>query len=255
MACDNKTSRHPGGIKRKVKMNKFILSISLFLMVVVNTFANTDTTFIVNANPRFDLQVHRTNWGASLFFSLNKFFYDNKTTEWLPSHGGPCFDAAIMYKSFNLIGEFRPWTVNGKKDMVFEGDTLFTYLRFNDCKANILVSYNYYLLHRLSIEPFIGIGFIIISAIDEEKAKKTFNIPGTNGLILGTDFNFAIRKTFSTEFPLRLGFRYSIVDFSNIHSGLGKNYSSIDIGIGFRGRNVSHRWLNKDGTPVIPYGD
>jgi hypothetical protein len=239
----------------KGKMKFSLFAISIYMIASANTYAAIDTSYIVNANPNFDLQVHRTNWGASLFLSLNKFYYDNKTTEWLPNHGGPCFDAAILYKSFNLIGEFRPWTINGKKDMVYGGDTLFTYLRFNDCKANILLSYNYYIIHRLSIEPFFGIGFIIISVIDEDKAKKTFNIPGTNGLIIGTDLNLAIRKTFSTEFPLRLGFRYSFVNLRNIHADLGNNYMSVDIGIGFRGRNVSHRWLKKDGTPILPIGD
>jgi hypothetical protein len=192
---------------------------------------NGDT--IIQTVPK-QYRLIKGKWGAEGFLGINSLYYDNKTTQWIPNHGGPCFDLGITFLSYALIGEFRPWTLNGNSDIVFGNDTLFHYWQFNDIKLDLILTYEKYVLPKLSLEPFLGINGSFFVFLDEKEAKKDISIPTATGFIVGNYVNLIIYKDIRFTVPVRLGIRYCIVNMSTVNPELGRNYWAWDISIGMK---------------------
>jgi hypothetical protein len=216
-------------------MKKCILL--LFTICCVNSYSSENSDTIIQTVPK-QYRLIKGKWGAVAFLGGNGINYDNKTTQWIPNHIGFCFDIGLIYTDFTLFGEFRPYTANGNNDIKFGNDTLFHYWRFNDININLIITYEKYILSRLSVEPFLGLNRNHFVFVDENVAKKDISIPTATGLLIGSYINLIVYKDIRFTIPIRFGIRYCLIDYSTVHPSLGHNYWAWDICLGMKEKSV-----------------
>jgi hypothetical protein len=173
--------------------------------------------------------------GIRFDIGLNHYKYSPKTTDWLGDHYGPLFGFTIAYGDFNIGVKFKPATIQPKKDLDFDGETLTGQAKLNPIKVDYDLSYSITFRHNISIEPYIALTTNSFIVINEDDLGKDYRINRANGITFGTTLNkyFHIRNFQFLSVFAKYG--YGLTDFEKIHPNLGIGYSDITIGIAYKG--------------------
>ena len=214
-------------------MKKLIFTFfisSLFTVCLAQN--NVKDTLIVESKT---FKIIKSDWGARLNVGASRFNYGEKTAGWLDNHYSPDFNLSLFYKNYRFGFGFKPWTVNPKTELQFDGDTLTTFAELNPIKFEFLFGYNYSDLEYVNIEPYIGFLINSFVVINEDVLKKKFDIPSQNGLTIG----FSIyKKLFDfnlyDNIQLFVNTNYNFVDFSKVNPNLDSNFWAIEIGISYQ---------------------
>jgi hypothetical protein len=177
----------------------------------------------------------RSNVGFRFDIAVSNYYYGEKTTSWIGQHGGPNFNLTLVVDKLNFGFRFKPWTINPKKEMSFNGQTLPMTAKLNVIKLDYFVGYSLDFAKLISLEPYIGYNsssFLVINE-DELNQKLTFN--KTGGLIIGT----ALSKYFKIneyEYLSVLGtIGYGFINYAKVHPDIDNGYFEWNLGIAYKG--------------------
>ncbi len=177
----------------------------------------------------------RYNFGVRFEVGISRYFYNKKTKDWLGNHGGPNLNLILTYNKINVGIRFKPWTVNPKSELAFNGDTLPIYSELNPIKNDFFVGYSLDFKKNISIEPYLGITKTSFNVINEDELNKVYAIPKAYGFLLGATLNkyFEIQDYQYIAVFVNIG--YSLVDYKKINSNLGIGYADFTIGVAYKG--------------------
>jgi len=176
-----------------------------------------------------------TNVGMRFEVGISKYYYNDKTQEWLGNHGGPNFNLILTLNKLNFGLRFKPWTVNPKTELSFDNIILPRYASLNPVKIDYYAGYSIDLNHKISIEPYLGFSKTIFYVINEVELQQTYSIPKANGLISGATFNKYFKINNSEYIALFTNIGYSFVDYKKTNQNLGIGYFEWTIGIAYKG--------------------
>jgi hypothetical protein len=176
-----------------------------------------------------------TTTGLRIETGISKYFYNEKTQQWLGNHGGPNLNFILTVNKLNFGLRFKPWTVNPTKELVFNSDTLTKLASLNPVKVDYFVGYSIDLNHNISIEPYIGISNSTFHVINEVELKKSFTIPSINGLISGITFNKYFKIKEGEYIAVFANAGYSFTDFKKVHESLEMGYIDCTLGVAYKG--------------------
>jgi hypothetical protein len=177
----------------------------------------------------------RSKLGARIEFGISRFYYNQKTKDWLGNHGGPNFNFILVYDKFNFGFKFKPWTVNPNEELSFDNKILSKYEKLNPIKLDFYIGYSFDFNYNISLEPYLGLSRNIFTVINESDLQETFSIPNVTGFINGITVNKYFRINKYEYLSVFSSFGYSIVDYTKVHNSLGKNYFEWSLGIAYKG--------------------
>ena len=212
---------------------KKILFIILISFSSIFAQSNTQDTLIVKSKK---LKIIKSNWGAKLNIGISKYNYGTKTKKWLGNHYGPTFNLTLLYKNFRFGFGFKPWTVNPKEELSFNGNTLTTFAKLNPIKLELTLGYNFFLFSNINIESYLGYSNNSFHVINEDVIGKKYKITSTNGYTFGLNlYKDLFRFNPYDNMQVYLNFNYNFVDFSKVNSQLDKNFYGFIFGLSFQG--------------------
>jgi hypothetical protein len=176
----------------------------------------------------------RSDIGLRMDIAFSNYYYGDKTASWLGQHGGPNFNFIFVYDKINVGLRFKPWTIEPKKELDFNGQTLPTTANLNNIRFDYYVGYSFDFDKLISLEPYIGYNRTRFIVINEEELNQEFNIKNTGGLIIGTTLNkyFKIRNYGYISIFGTLG--YGFVNYQKVHPDLDNGYVEWNIGIALK---------------------
>jgi len=177
----------------------------------------------------------RTNLGFRIEFAISKYYYGNKTQEWIGQHGGPNFNFALVFDKFNFGFRFKPWTFTPKKEIMFNGQTLPTTAQVNTIKLDYYLGYSIDFNKLVSVEPYVGYNRSSFIVINETELNKNFNINKTGGIIIGTTFNKYIKLKGYEYLSFIATIGYAFVKYEKVHYEFDKGYLEWNLGIAIKG--------------------
>jgi len=201
----------------------FFVSLSFSKQLAHQYFRVNDSVVIV-----------RGDWGICGAVGIAYHHYDAKNLYWFGNHGGPDFELGVMYKNFSVVGFFRPWTLNGNRDVIIDNDTLYMYAKFNDIKIGLNASFLICLTDKFWIEPLIGINKTTFHVIKEEELRKKYNIPSYNGLNYGLGIHYVPTRRLFTFPIVSIWTSFSNADARNILPQLGTWFWQTSITFSFK---------------------
>lgn len=202
--------------------------------MTINPYRSIKNVSDTSASYKAILCETRTDVGIRFEIGISKYYYNEKTEQWLGNHGGPNFNFILTANKLNFGLRFKPWTINPKTELIFNSDTLPTYADLNPIKIDYYVGYSFDFNNNISIEPFLGFSQSIFSVINEDVLKKTYSIPNALGLITGVAFNkyFRIKEYEYVALFVNLG--YSFVNYKKMHESLGVGYFEWTVGVAYK---------------------
>ncbi|WP_155977759.1 hypothetical protein [Pedobacter glucosidilyticus] len=186
----------------------------------------------VNIEPYKVVQCHtRSRIGFRMDIAVSNYYYRNKTTSWIGQHGGPNFNFFLTVDKLNFGFRFKPWSINPKKELNFNGQTLLTTATLNNIKLDYYVGYSFDFEKLISIEPYLGYNRTSFFVINEDELNQAFTFNKTGGLIFGTTLNkyFKLKNYSYLSVFGTLG--YSFTDYKKVHPDLDNGYFEWNLGI------------------------
>ncbi|MCK3685276.1 hypothetical protein [Maribellus sp. YY47] len=179
-------------------MKQLVIVISLFLISVTSfgqkwnpeTICSTDTLTIEpnismkynhenkdssNQYPYKIVQCRtRSKVGFRMDVAYSSYYYGEKTTSWIGQHGGPNFNLILVVDKLNFGFRFKPWTIDPKQEMDFNGQILPTTARLNNIKLDYYVGYSLDFDKLISVEPYVGYNRTTFRVINEDELNQEF---------------------------------------------------------------------------------
>ena len=194
---------------------------------------NLDT---LNKEPYKIIQCRtRSNVGFRFEIGISNYYYGEQTTSWLGQHGGPNFNFILTIDKLNFGFRFKPWTIDPKKEMDFNGQIVPTTAKLNSIKLDYYVGYSLDFEKLISLEPYIGYNHSSFIVINEDELSQKFSFKETSGLIIGITLNkyFKIKEY---EYVSVFGTGgYGFVNYNKVHSDLDNGYFEWNLGIAYKG--------------------
>jgi hypothetical protein len=177
----------------------------------------------------------RSKIGFRLDIAVSSYYYGDKTTSWIGQHGGPNLNFILIVDKLNFGFRFKPWTIDPKKEMEFNGETLPTTARLNNIRLDYYVGYSIDFDRLISIEPYAGYNRTSFLVINEDELNQKFTFNKTGGLIVGTTLNkyFKIKEHEYISVFGTVG--YGFVDYKKVHPDLDNGYFEWNLGIAYKG--------------------
>ncbi len=194
---------------------------------------NLDT---LNQKPyRIILCRTRSNVGFRAEIGFSNYYYRKQTTSWIGQHSSPNFNFILTIDKLNFGFRFKPWTINPKKEINFEGQTIPTTAKLNSIKLDYYIGYSLDFEKLISIEPYIGYNRSSFIIINEDEINKEFSFVKSGGLIIGTTLNkyFKIKEAKYISVFGTAG--YGFVNYEKIHPDLDNGYFEWNIGVSYKG--------------------
>lgn len=175
-----------------------------------------------------------TKLALRLDVGVSGYSYGEKTKEWLGNHCGPNFALAVSYDKFSLGARFKPWTVNPKKELEFNGSLLPLYAKLNPIKIDFYAGYSFDFDYLISVEPQIGIAKSLFYVINETELNQTYSIPKVDGLLIGCSVNKYFKIAPNDFFSVFLNVGYATNNFTKTHASLDKGYFEWTLGVAIK---------------------
>lgn len=177
----------------------------------------------------------RSKVGFRMDIAVSSYYYGDKTTSWIGQHGGPNFNFILVVDKLNFGFRFKPWSIDPKKEMDFNGQTLPTTARLNNIRLDYYVGYSFDFVKLISIEPNAGYNQTSFLVINEDELNQEFSFNKTGGFILGTTLNkyFKIKEHEYISVFGTVG--YGFVDYTKVHPDLDNGYFEWNLGIAYKG--------------------
>lgn len=197
---------------------------------------NPEKTDSINQEPYRIVQCRtRSNVGFRMDIAVSNYYYGNKTTSWIGQHGGPNFNFILVVNKLNFGFRFKPWSIDPKKEMDFNGQTLPTTARLNNIRLDYYIGYSFDFEKLISVEPYVGYNRTSFLVINEDELNQKFSFNKTGGLIVGTTLNkyFKIKEYEYISVFGSVG--YGFVDYEKVHPELDNGYFEWNLGIASKG--------------------
>ena len=180
----------------------------------------------------------RSTVGFRMDVAISNYYYGDKTTSWLGQHGGPNFNFILVVNKLNFGLRFKPWTIDPKKEMAFNGQILPTTANLNNIKLDYYTGYSMDFGRLISVEPYLGYNRTSFLVINEDELNQKFSFNKTGGLILGTTLNkyFKIKEHEYMSVFGTVG--YGFIDYRKVHPDLDNGYFEWNIGIAYKGFGI-----------------
>lgn len=176
----------------------------------------------------------RSNVGFRFEIAVSNYYYGEKTTSWIGQHGGPNFNFILVADKLNFGFRFKPWTIDPKKEMDFDGHTLPTTAGLNVIKLDYYAGYSLDFEKLISVEPYIGYNRSSFNVINEDELNQKFTFNKTGGLIVGATVNKYI-KIKEYEYLSVFGTAgYGFVNYEKVHPDLDNGYFEWNLGIAYK---------------------
>jgi hypothetical protein len=177
----------------------------------------------------------RSNFGLRLDVAISNYYYGEKTTSWIGQHAGPNFNFILTIDKFNIGFRFKPWTVEPRKELEFNGVILPATALLNPIKIDYYVGYSFDFDQLISLEPYLGYNRSSFVVINEDVLNQNFSFEKTGGLILGTTVNKYFRFRDYEYLSLFGSIGYGFVNFERVQASLDNGYFEWNLGIAFKG--------------------
>jgi hypothetical protein len=194
---------------------------------------NLDT---LNQEPYKIIQCRtRSNIGFRFEIGFSNYYYGEKTTSWIGQHGGPNFNFVFAINKLNIGFRFKPWTIDTKKEMEFDGLIVPSIAKLNSIKLDYYVGYSFDFDRLISVEPYIGYNRSSFKVINEDELNLEYSFEKSGGLIVGTTLNkyFKIKEYEYISVFGTIG--YGFVNYEKVHPDLDNGYFEWNIGIAYKG--------------------
>jgi hypothetical protein len=194
---------------------------------------NQDSTWLVPY--RIVKCITRSNIGLRLDAGVSGYTYGAMTSDWIGNHAGPNFGLALAIDKLNIGFRFKPWTVDLKKEMEFDGVTLPTVARLNAIKLDYYTGYSFDFERLISIEPYLGYNRSSFIVINEDELNQEYSFRKTGGFIFGTTLNKYFKVGEYQYVSVYGSAGYSLVNYEKIHPGLDNGYFEWTLGVASKG--------------------
>ncbi len=185
----------------------------------------------------------RSNIGFQIDVAVSEYYYGDKTTSWIGQHGGPNFNFILVVDKLNFGIRFKPWTIDPKKEMDFNGQILPSTARLNNIKLDYYVGYSVDFEKLISIEPYVGYNRTSFFVINEDELNQKFSFNKTGGLITGMSFNKYFKLKDYEYISVFGTVGYGFVNYEKVHPDLDNGYFEWNLGIAYKGFGT--KWFNK----------
>lgn len=177
----------------------------------------------------------RSKFGVRLEIGISKYYYDQKTSNWIGNHFGPTFNLYFSYDKFNIGARFKPFTVNPNEELNFNNQILNKNAKLNPNKIDYVIGYSFNHQTNFTIEPTIGYSLAKFVVINQKEINQSFSFPNIGGLIIGITINKYFRIKEIEYIAFFISTNYCFIDYSIIHPNLGKNYFELNFGLALKG--------------------
>lgn len=176
----------------------------------------------------------RSNVGFRMDIAVSNYYYGEKTTSWIGQHGGPNFNFILVADKLNFGFRFKPWTIDPKKEMEFNGQTLPTIARLNNIRFDYYVGYSFDFEKLISLEPYAGYNRTTFLVINEDELNQEFTFNKTGGLIIGTTVNKYFKLKDYGYISVFGTVGYGFVDYEKVHPNLDNGYFEWNLGVALK---------------------
>lgn len=177
----------------------------------------------------------RSDIGYRFEIAVSNYYYGEKTTSWIGQHGGPNFNFILVVDKLNFGFRFKPWTIEPKKELDFNGRTLPATAKLNVIKLDYYLGYSFDFKKLISVEPYVGYNRSSFNVINEDELNQKFTFDKTGGPIVGATVNkyFKLKEY---EYLSVIGTAgYGFVNYEKVHSALDNGYFEWNLGIAYKG--------------------
>ncbi len=205
----------------------------------ISKIYNPEKTDSLNLSPYKIIQCRtRSNVGFRIEFAVSNYYYGDKTTNWIGQHGGPNFNFIFASNRFNFGFRFKPWSIDPKKEINFNGQILPTTARLNNIRLDYYVGYSFDFEKRISLEPYLGYNRTSFLVINEDEINQEFSFNKTGGLIIGTTLNKYFKIKGYEYISVFATFGYGFVDYETVHPDLDNGYFEWNLGVAYKGFGI-----------------
>lgn len=179
--------------------------------------------------------VTRSNVGFRFELGFSNYYYGKQTTSWIGQHGGPNFNFILTINKLNFGYRFKPWTIDPKKEMIFDGQTVPIEAKLNSIKHDYYIGYSFDFEKLISLEPYIGYNRSSFIVINEDELNQELSFKKSGGLIVGATVNkyFKIKDYQYISIFGTVG--YGFVNYNKIHPDLDNGYFEWNLGVSYKG--------------------
>ncbi len=176
----------------------------------------------------------RSNVGFRMDIAVSNYYYGDKTTSWIGQHGGPNFNFILVVNKLNFGFRFKPWTIEPKQEMDFNGQILPTTANLNNIRLDYYVGYSVDFEKLVSVEPYLGYNRTSFLVIDEVELNQEFTFDKTGGLIVGTTLNKYFKLKVYGYISVFGTVGYGFVNYKKVHSDLDNGYFEWNLGVAMK---------------------
>jgi len=173
----------------------------------------------------------RSQAGFRMDIAVSNYYYGDKTTSWIGQHGGPDFNFILVVNTLNFGFRFKPWTIDPKKEMLFNGQVLPTTAKLNNVRIDYYAGYSLDFEKLISVEPYVGYNQTSFLVINEDELKQAFSLEKTGGLIVGATLNKYFRLKNYRYLAVFGTAGYGFVDYKKVHPDLDNGYFEWNLGV------------------------
>jgi hypothetical protein len=173
----------------------------------------------------------RSKVGFRMDIAVSNYYYGDKTTSWVGQHGGPNFNFILVVNKLNFGFRFKPWTIDPKKEMEFNGQTLPTTAKLNNIRLDYYVGYSFDFEKLISFEPYAGYNRTSFLVINEDKLNQEFTFNKTGGLIIGSTLNKYFKLKDYGYISVFGSVGYGFVDYNKVHPDLDNGNFEWNLGL------------------------
>ncbi|MDL2314799.1 hypothetical protein LJC16_00890 [Bacteroidales bacterium OttesenSCG-928-C19] len=175
-----------------------------------------------------------SKFGIRFEIGVSSFHYSKNTKDWIGNHIAPNFNFIFTYDKLNFGFRFKPFTVNPKEELLFDGKLLTKEAKINPIKLDFYVGYSFDFKH-FSVEPYLGLSHNKFIVINQDELNQTFSFPNVNGFINGVVINKYFRINKYEYIAVFSNIGYSIIDYKKVHNSLSANNFEWSLGVAYKG--------------------
>lgn len=180
----------------------------------------------------------RSKIGFRMDIAVSNYYYGDKTTSWIGRHGGPNFNFIFVVDKLNFGFRFKPWTIDPKKEMEFNEQTLTTTAKLNNIRLDYYLGYSIDFEKLISLEPYIGYNRTSFLVINEDELNQEFTLNKTGGLIIGATLNKYFKLKYYRYITVFGTVGYGFVDYKKVHPDLDNRYFEWNLGVAVKSYGI-----------------
>lgn len=173
--------------------------------------------------------------GVRVEAGSSRFSYTQRTKNWTGNHNAAVVGLAIVYGHFTVGAKFKLASVRPKYSLNFDGVIIGNEAVVNPTKWDLDVGYSFDLKYNFSLESYLALTSNNFILLNKEDSELTHSIGKTNAWTVGCTINKYFRIKNFEYFGLFVRYGYGFSDFRKIHTGLGKGFSEISLGVMYKG--------------------